>query len=63
LGEYNSNYYNYDSIIIPYAIYNPSAAATDIVLKKDNIALRPLKGIVNTTNKFYTWEITDPTVD
>ena len=63
LGEYADSYYNYDAIIIPYAIYNPGASATDIVLKKDNIAIRTLEGIVNTTNKFYSWEITDATVD
>lgn len=63
LGEYADSYYNYDSIIIPYAIYNPAASATDIVLKKDNIAIRTLEGIVNTSNKFYSWEITDATVD
>ena len=63
LGEYADSYYNYDAIIVPYAIYNPGASATDIVLKKDNIALRTLEGIINTTNKFYSWEITDATID
>lgn len=63
LGEYSNSYYNYDSIIIPYAIYNPGASATDIVLKKDNIEIRTLEGIVNTSNRFYSWEITNSTVD
>jgi hypothetical protein len=63
LGEYADSYYNYDAIIIPYAIYNPGASATDIILKKDNITLRTLEGIANTTNEFYPWEIADATVD
>ena len=64
LGDYQDKYYSYDSIVIPYAIYNPVASSTDITFKKDNIQLGSIhKNIANTVSSFYKWEITETTIN
>lgn len=63
LGEYENKYYSYDSIVIPYAIYNPAASSTDIILKKDNIKIGVHEDKANTISTFYKWEIAGATLD
>lgn len=55
-GDYKSLYYNYDSILIPYRVYNPkNMNEATISLSKNNVVYRELT-ITNLTS-FNYWEI------
>ena len=58
LGEYNTEYYQYDSVKIPFRVYDPSATlGTTITLFKDSNKIGT-RTITDTEN-FSIWEIVD----
>lgn len=58
LGEYSETYYNYDTITIPYRVYNPSNTIQAKVDFKINNAKTSTVEITN-FDSFNYWEITD----
>lgn len=55
-GDYKSLYYNYDSILIPYRVYNPkNTNEATVNLSKNNVVYREL--IITNLTGFNYWEI------
>ena len=65
LGEYKEEYYNYDNILIPYLVYDPSNTSEAIVhLKKSGVPISGSPRTINTTElKWNYFEITDAEID
>lgn len=65
LGDYKTEYYNYDNIQIPYIVYNPENTAEAIVtLKKNGIEIASSPRTIDTTTlKWNYFEITDAQID
>jgi hypothetical protein len=60
LGEYQDNYYTYDSIQIPYLAYDPTRLNEAIVyLYKNGVLYKDDTRTVSSRTKFYIWEISD----
>lgn len=58
LGQYNSEYYQYDSIKIPFRVYDPTATlSTTVTLFKDSVKIGT-RTITDSEN-FSIWEIVD----
>jgi len=58
LGDYNAEYYQYDSIKIPFRVYDPNATlGTTVTLFKDSTKIGT-RTITDSEN-FSIWEIVD----
>ena len=58
LGDYKDEYYQYDSIKIPFRVYDPNAQlGATITLFKDNRKIGTR--IISNSDSFSTWEIVD----
>lgn len=64
LGNYSQSYYNYDTISIPYMVYNPTSQGKAIVHFKINNAELSYSPITvdTSSDKFLYWEITDTSI-
>ena len=65
LGNYKTEYYNYDNIQIPYIVYNPENTAEAIVtLKKNGVEIASSPRTIDTsTLKWNYFDITDAQID
>ena len=64
LGDYKSVYYTYDTIQIPFLVYDPSSTgSTDVHLYKDKIEQEGSPRTITDFSDFTYWEITDATFD
>lgn len=60
LGSYQNQYYNYDTIQIPYRVYDPKAVdRAEVHLYKDSIEIDSSPRIITDTSAFSIFEITD----
>ena len=58
LGNYNNEYYQYDSIKIPYRVYDPAnTLSVTVTLFKDNIKIGTRT--ITDSSQFSIWEIVD----
>ena len=63
LGEYGSLYYNYDSVKIPFKVYNPKTATTSVQFFKGITELDSSpREVSNTSKDFEILELTDTEV-
>jgi hypothetical protein len=64
LGEYQSNYFNYDIIQIPFRVFDPNSPASATVhFKKDNKELDNSPQIITDNTKFSYFEIADAEIN
>ena len=60
LGNYQETYYNYDTIQIPYLVYNPADSTKAVVhLYKNDIEIDSSPQTITDFNGFTYWEIAD----
>ena len=62
LGAYNSKYYNYDAIKIPYRVFDPAGGTKEVIFVK-GIAELGKRQEDTAATKFSIWQITDATLD
>lgn len=64
LGDYKSVYYTYDTIQIPFLVYDPASTGSTVVhLYKDKIEQEGSPRTITDFADFTYWEITDATFD
>ena len=60
LGDYQETYYNYDTIQIPFLVYNPAnTAEVEVHLYKNDIEIDGSPRTVKDFSKFEYWQIAD----
>lgn len=62
LGDYKTQYYNYDSIQIPFMVYDPNnTTSVDVTFYKDNVEIN--ERTITQFSGFNIWEIADAEID
>lgn len=62
LGDYKPQYYNYDSVKIPYRVFNPNKATSEVTFLK-GISEMDTRTVKSGATYFSIWEITNTTLD
>lgn len=63
LGDYKEQYYNYDTIQIPFRVYDPQAENPIVHYKRNNIELSYSPQTITDSKSFAIFEIANPELD
>lgn len=63
LGEYKEEYYNYDTIQIPFRVFDPLDDTPEVHFKRNNIELPYSPQEITDSKSFALFEISNPEVD